>query len=54
MTEVEIDIRVEKRTDRIDAFYMDGKMNSDEYHAALLNLDAWAQEQYEHATGRGI
>lgn len=54
MTEWEIEVHVEKRTDKIDAWYMAGKITSEEYDIALKNLDTWAQYQYEHATGRGV
>lgn len=48
MTEDQIERRVEKMTDRLDARYMaDGSaMTEAEYKAELKDIDDWAQTEY--------
>jgi hypothetical protein len=45
MTEEQIERIVEKRTDAIDARYMAGKLTTEEYNAAIADLDAWAERE---------
>ncbi len=47
--ELQIEIRVEKLTDRIDARYMRGEINEQEYHEELRALSDWAESQYSLA-----
>ena len=48
MDEYQIEVRVEKATDRIDARYMRGEMNEQEYREEIRALDNLANEQYKH------
>lgn len=50
MTSEQIERHVEKRTDRIDAMYMDGKISTSEYETAMRNLSTWADFQYDNAS----
>jgi len=47
MTEHDIEIKVEKMTDRIDRQYMEAKITDLEYRAELKRIDQWADEQYK-------
>ena len=40
------------RTDRIDARYMSGKITTDEYRAAMDQLTAWAEREYDRINVR--
>lgn len=42
-----IEVQVEKKTDAIDARFMAGKMTPEEYAAAMRELSAWADRQYQ-------
>jgi hypothetical protein len=46
MTTEQIELRVEKTTDRIDARFMGGELTQEQYDAEMKALDAWAEEQY--------
>lgn len=47
MTEWQIEMHVERATDRIDAQYMRGEMTMEQYDAKIKALSKWAEEQYE-------
>lgn len=47
MTERQIEIAVEKKTDRLDRQYMSGEITTDEYHEGIKAIDAWAEQQTE-------
>ena len=44
--DLQIECRVEKMVDRLDANYMDGKIDESEYRARMMLIDAWAEDQY--------
>ena len=44
--ELQIEIKVEKWTDRVDARYMDGKLTTDEYRAEMKSISDWADMAY--------
>lgn len=46
MTEEQIERVVCSKTDRIDARYMAGKLTTEEYEAAMRELNVWADRQY--------
>ena len=46
MTEAQIENTVERRTDRLDAALMDGRLSQAEYDAEMRALSAWADAQY--------
>lgn len=41
-----IDRFVERRTDRIDALYMSGKLTTEEYERAMRGLNEYAEREY--------
>lgn len=45
MTEEQIELRVERETDRLDRQLMDGKLTQDQYDRAVYKLDQWASKQ---------
>jgi hypothetical protein len=49
MTEEQIERTVELKTDHIDNDYMTGKLTSQEYRAAMDELDRWADSRYKMA-----
>jgi hypothetical protein len=59
LTDEQIERRVEKATDRLDARFMAGRISQNTYDAAQRGLAAWAAERYNEyarflrATGRG-
>ena len=46
MTNDDIEIRVEKRTDGIDRRYMAGLLTTEEYNVQMEALDQWANIEY--------
>ena len=51
MTEEQIEIRVEKMTDRLDAAFMSGgSMTQAEYDERIREIDAWAENEYLFVT----
>ena len=51
MNTEQIERRVEKRTDRIDARFMNGELSQEQYDAEMKALSAWADEQYDKRPG---
>jgi hypothetical protein len=49
MTTEQIERRVEKTTDRIDARFMNGELSQEQYDAEMKALDTWATQQYDAA-----
>jgi hypothetical protein len=49
MTEEQIERRVEKQTDRIDRYFMNGDITREEYDERIKELSAWAEKQYDDA-----
>lgn len=47
MSEYEIERRVERAIDRLDAAYMAGEVNGLEYDLLFEEIKVWAREQYE-------
>ena len=47
--EYQIEVAVERKTDRIDARYMRGDLTHDEYLAEMDALNKWADEQFASA-----
>jgi hypothetical protein len=45
--ENQIEIHVEKRTDRLDRAYMNGKITTEEYRIRQQELTSWADAQYD-------
>lgn len=48
MTEDQIERIVERETDRLDARFMTGKIDQEEYDREIVILDKWASQQFEH------
>ena len=46
MTEEQIERRVEKQTDRIDRYFMNGDITREEYDERIKELSQWAEKQY--------
>ena len=49
MTTEQIERRVEKTTDRIDARFMNGELSQEQYEVEMKALSAWADKQYDAA-----
>ena len=47
MTEEQIEVRVEKMVDHVDARYMSGEMTTEDYRIEMDLINAWAEAQYE-------
>lgn len=54
MTEEEIERRVEKMTDHLDACLMAGTMGQRDYDKAMQDLHRWAQAKAEWGRGYRI
>jgi len=48
MTEAEIEYRVEKMMDRLDANLMTNSITQKDYDREVIRLDQWASQQYRH------
>jgi hypothetical protein len=48
MTEDQIERRVERAMDRLDARLMDGRLSQAEYDREVIILDKWASQQAVH------
>lgn len=46
MTESEIELRVERMFDRLDAAFMSGAMSQEEYDIAVESINKMAEEMY--------
>lgn len=46
MSESEIELRVERMFDRLDAAFMDGAMSQEEYDIAVESINKMAEEMY--------
>lgn len=46
MTEHEIELKVERMVDRLDARFMRGDMTQAEYDAKMREINQWAEEEY--------
>jgi hypothetical protein len=46
MTEEQIEVGVERRTDRLDSRYMRGEITEVEYVRGSAEINAWAQARY--------
>lgn len=47
LTEEQIERRVEKMTDHLDALYMAGRIDSKSYHSQMADLGRWSDEQLD-------
>ena len=45
--EYQVECKVERMTDRLDARYMRGELTEEEYRAEIKAIDAWANAQYD-------
>lgn len=52
MTYEQIERSLERRTDSLDAKYMNGQLGEAEYHAECRRLDRWFDEQMATLKGR--
>jgi hypothetical protein len=50
MNEYQIELRVERATDRLDLRLMNGSLSQAEYDREISILDKWAQQQYDAAS----
>ncbi len=50
LTESQIEIRVERATDKLDKRFMNGEMTQQEYDHEIMILDKWSQQQYDAMT----
>lgn len=46
MSEQEIESRVERMVDRLDAKYMRGELSDAEYRSEMERINQWAEEEY--------
>lgn len=46
LTAEQIERKVERATDRIDARFMNGALTQEQYDAEMKALDKWADDQY--------
>jgi hypothetical protein len=47
MTEEDIEIRVERMVDRLDARFMAGEFEQEEYDAQYKQINEWAKARYK-------
>lgn len=47
MSESEIELRIERMFDRLDAHFMSGAMSQDEYDSAVESINRMANSMYE-------
>lgn len=50
MTEIDIEIRVERRTTYIDTLYMRGEIGRQERSVRMTALEQWADDEYSRVT----
>ena len=46
MTEHQIEMQVERRTDSLDRRYMGGELSDEAYKAQIDELSVWAEREY--------
>lgn len=49
LSESEIEIRVERKIDKLDRQLMAHKITQEEYDHEIVIVDKWASQQYEHS-----
>ncbi len=50
-SEHDIECKVERMTDKVDARYMNGEYSDSQYREELAKIDSWAEDQYAKLLG---